>query len=83
MAYAGAYSWFEVQKVVLWATDPCKESLLVYGMPGQIFRFPGEDDPCVVTGAGTLAIRKATDDLGVDAMPMLRRAGNRRFSGER
>ncbi len=44
-------------------------------------RLPGEHDPCVGTGLGILAIRKETDESGVDDIPSLRRDANHRSGG--
>ena len=77
--YPGAFGEFQGERVVIWKAEPRTEPK-VFGAAGQIARLPGENDPAVVTGAGILFIREAATGSGDDALPLLRRAANQRFT---
>lgn len=78
--YAGAVTSLHSTKVFVWSAEPIQD-VLVYGMPGQITRLPGDSDPCVVTGEGVLAIRDATGAEGRSVLVELCKASQQRFDG--
>jgi methionyl-tRNA formyltransferase len=77
--YPGAFSDFESRRVIVWRSELPVESMRVFGAPGQLCRLPGEADPVVVAGEGYVILRAAEID-GQDAMPLLRKSPNMRFS---
>lgn len=77
--YPGAFSDFEGRRVIVWRSDLPVEPLRVFGASGQLCRLPGEGDPVVVAGEGYIILRAAEID-GQDAMPLLRKSPNMRFS---
>ena len=80
--YPGAFTLFRETAVFVWAAEPLT-SFEVYGIPGQIARLPGEDDPCVVTGDGVLVLRDASDPAGRPLLGDLRKAAHQRFETRR
>lgn len=76
--YPGAFAALEGEIVRVWASD-IPELPVVHGMPGQIARLAECAQPCVVTGAGLLAIVEATDERGNDVLDKLLRSGHKRF----
>ncbi len=77
--YPGAWATMGDDELVIWRAEPL-HSPVVYGVAGQIARLPGEPDPCVVTGEGSLVLREVTDRAGADALDRVRRAAHRRFA---
>ena len=77
--YPGAFSDFDGRRVIVWKSEAPSGPLSVLGAPGQLARLPEEADPIVVTGDGYLVIRAAEID-GQDAIPLLRKSSNMRFS---
>jgi len=76
--YPGAATVLGGQKLTVWGADPVPD-VQVYGVPGQITRLPADEDPCVVTGDGVLAIREATDMHGESVLGALRKASQSRL----
>lgn len=81
--YPGARTLFDGAELVVWEAEPPAAKTKVLGVPGQIARLPGEDDPCVISGKGVLVLRDVTDAAGTSKLDLLRRAGNRRFDSYR
>lgn len=77
--YPGAFGSLEGRRVTVWQSDIAPESVIVFGRPGQIARVPEERDPVIVTGCGSLIIRRAEID-GADAIPLLRKSAHMAFA---
>lgn len=75
--YPGAFTHLDGQRLEIWCAQSLDEPS-VLGQPGQIASLPGVPRPVVVTGDGVLVIEDASCS-GDDAIPLLRKASNRRF----
>ena len=78
--YPGAFTWFEGRRIKIWRACVATDVPDILGAPGQIASIRGYDAaPNVVTGSGVVAILRAEFDDGADALPVLRKAHNKRF----
>lgn len=78
--YSGAYSFFDDERLTIWAAEPAVGAPEVLGQPGQIAVIAELPGPAVLTGAGLLLVHEVTREDGSDAMGWLGKAGHRRFT---
>jgi len=79
--YAGAYSYLNGKKIIIWASRLCLNHSRVFGAPGQIFISPEGGHLCVVAQDNILELVEATFEDGGDAVPYLRTHAQKRFDG--
>lgn len=77
--YPGARSRLDGQDIFIWIACAF-EDCAVFGAPGQIACIPESEVPCVIAGRGVLAVVEASTERGDNALPLLLKSGNRRFS---
>ena len=78
--YPGAYTHLNGDRIYIWETSVPRRSPEVLGVHGQIARLPGVGGPCVVTGAGVLAVVEATLADGTSATDRLTKSVQKRLT---
>ena len=78
--YPGARAVLAGTRLTIWRASAVPAAPTVLGRAGQIARLPKVESPCVVTGQGLLAIEEAEGEDGTDALPLIRKATQQRFT---
>lgn len=79
--YPGAYTFLEGRQVVIWRACAAQSDIRLFGAPGQIASLRSKDYIATVAGSGHIVILEAQFEDGADAMPVLARSHNKRFTG--